>query len=118
MFDHVPGQGLAWAYTLKRFGAGLTLRERPQLPIAASSPTQVLLNDPNRVFWVILNLTPYYGVIAFNDAVTLSSGLMISGVGGYISSAVDEDGEIVTYPVWALSSVPAQMWYVLEITHQ
>ena len=107
--------GLAWTRTLKDYGAGVRLVENPTVAISAVSPTQILINNPNRVFWLLQNLSPYYGVIAFNNAVTLSSGVMVAGVGGLVTMIVSEDGESVTYPLWGIESVAGQTWYLMEL---
>jgi len=41
--------------------------------------------------------------------------MLLVGLGGYLSASVDEDGEIVTYPMWAVESVAGQTWYLMEI---
>jgi len=110
-----PLAGLAWQSTLRRFGAGVRLVETPALPIPTSPPAQILLNNPDRVFWMLQNLSPYSGTVAFNDQVALGSGMLLVGLGGYLSASVDEDGEIVTYPMWAVESVAGQTWYLMEI---
>jgi hypothetical protein len=100
---------------LRKFGGGIRLVETPALAISAVTPTQVLLNNPDRVFWIVENLSSYSGTLAFNDRVTLGAGLLVIGLGGFVSLSVDEDGEVVTYPVWAIESVAGQTWYVTEI---
>jgi len=115
MSARTPGPGLAWAYALRKFGGGIKLVERLALPISNVTPTQVLLNDPDRVFWVVMNRSPYFGSISFYDVFTTATGLYLAGGGGYISMSVDEDGEAVTYPVWGISSVNAQNWYTFTL---
>lgn len=109
-----PG-GLAWMLSLKDLGSGLKIVESPAVTIATSPPTQILLNNPDRVFWLVMNLSPYYGVMAFNAQVTLTKGFIVSGLGGFATAVVTEDGETTTYPVWAVESQAGQTFYVLEI---
>ena len=110
-----PAMGLAFAYTARKFGQGTRLIEVPNLAISSANPTQVFINNPNRVFWLVQNLTPYFGTLAFNDTLTVTTGIKLSGLGGYVSASVDEDGEVVTYPTWGIMSVAGQIWYTIEI---
>ena len=115
MSANAPPGGLALAGTLRKFGAGVRIVETPALVMPTSPPKQILVNNPDRIFWVVMNLSPYSGTIAFNDQMTLQSGLLLAGLGGFAAMLVDEDGECVTYPLWGLSSVSGQSWYLLEI---
>ncbi len=97
----------------RRFYGPTTIRESN--PSVGTSSTQLLKNDPRRVFWLIINLSINQGNIGFSNAVSASNGILVAALGGAASMAVDEDGEVVSYPVFGLNANAAGSWYVLEV---
>lgn len=112
-----PRPGLAYQQTVKRFGAGVRLQPTYLTFTVANSPRPVLINDPDRIFWIIMNRSPYHLEIGFDDSFTLGTAILLPPNGGAAVMTVDEDGEAVTYPVWIASPVAPFTVYLAVISH-
>lgn len=102
----VTGQGVYVLEILRNEQPGGKLETRPKRnPLTASvlsSVTKLLGNDPNRVFWMIVNLGSSAVLIDFDNDPTTTSGLQVSPNGGVVTC---EGNELRVYgPATARSS--------------
>lgn len=110
--------GLAYQIALKTFGSGLREKSGP-VTVSAVVPDaqQILINDPDRVYWLVMNRSPYHVEINFLDDWTYGQGILLSPNGGQCSMQANEDGEVTGYPMWVQSPVAGAVLFVMEIGH-
>ena len=101
--------------SLKRFGFPTRAVENPVVDEVGVSAVTVLKNNPDRVFWLIVNLSGNVVYIALDRDVGASKGIRLDSNGGWASMSAEEDGEATAYQVFALATGAASAIYVLEI---
>ncbi len=80
-----------------------------------TTSTQLLQNNPDRVFWIMFNRSPNKMDIDFTADVATDARIPIAPGGGFISMDVRDDGEGVINPVFAIASAAGSTVYVMEI---
>ena len=111
-----PGGGLATKYSKEHFGGTTSVNVNPVSSVVGTVPTQLLANNPERVGWIIVNRDANPIGLAFANAVSLTGQLLLGGGGSILSLHIEDDGELVTFPVWAISATGNATVYVLEVT--
>jgi len=102
-------------FTLKRFGFPTRPVENPVAASVGTTAAEVLRNNPDRVAWLVVNLSANVVYVGFSGDVSSSKGIRLDPNGGYTSMSVEEDGEAVAYPVFAVATGADSAIYVLEI---
>ena len=102
-------------FTLKRFGFPTRAVENPVTAELKTSAEPVLKNNPDRVFWLIINLGANVGFVALSSDVGPTKGVRLDTYGGWASMSVEEDGEAVAYEVHGVAPAGTSEIYVLEI---
>jgi len=101
-------------YVEKKFGFPTRAIENPVRNTLTTSAAIVLYQNPDRFQWLIVNLSPYTIYVGFTYQVSSTRGIVISANGGFASMHAREDGEAVTYPVYAISPDGKAKIYVIE----
>ena len=101
--------------SLKRFGFPTRAVENPVTDTVATTVTEILKNNPDRVFWLVVNLSDNEGYLALSEDVSKDKGVRLDAKGGFASMSADEDGEAVAYAVYAVNITLAGKYYILEI---
>lgn len=94
------------------FGGPTELRSR--LVSVATTVTELLPNNPNRIAWVIENRSVNNGAIGFDNETTFANGLKIGADGGFASMVAETDGESVGYRLVGINEAAAGDWRVVE----
>jgi hypothetical protein len=76
---------------------------------------KVLDNNPDRVGWFIVNLSPNNVYIHFASDVSSSKGVFLAPNGGMASMVWDEDFHAVGWEIWGIASASNSSIYVVEI---
>ncbi len=100
-------------FTYKRFGRETYPRESS--PIVGASATLVLPNNPDRLFWSMHNRAVSDITIAFNSQVTTGVGILLASNGGFASQAIEEDGNVVAWEVYAVGPGAGLQLYIFEV---
>jgi len=79
-----------------------------------TSITEIMLNNPDRFGWVIVNTSANRGHFGFDREVSASHGFGIEASFGMVSATWEEDGETTTYAVFGYNEVAAGAWFVVE----
>ena len=87
----------------------------PVTPTVGTAPTLILKNNPDRIFWLIVNLSAYDGYAGWSTDVSATKGLLIPANGGYASASIAEDGELVIYEVYAINLTASGTWMIVEV---
>jgi len=77
--------------------------------------TRVLDNNPNRVFWALVNLSANRGFIWWSEEVSTSLGIPLEAGIGFVSMSADEDGETTGYAVYAVNQNAAGTWARIQV---
>lgn len=75
----------------------------------------VLPNNPNRVFWAMINEGANDIHISTDPSITNTSGWLLPASGGVISMNWQIDGESVGYAVYAICSVSPNNLRIREV---
>lgn len=101
--------------SVKRFGFPTRLIENPVTDAIGLTAEPVLRQNPDRVFWLIVNLSVNVVYLAFDQDVGPTKGIWLDANGGWASMAVDEDGEAVGYGVYGVATGADSAIYVIAI---
>jgi len=99
----------------KRLGFPTRPTINPVTNSVATTATKILNNNPDRIFWLVINLSVNKGYVGWDGEVASTKGVPIAPSGGYVSCTVEEDGELVIYEVWAVNENAAGTYYIVEI---
>lgn len=102
-------------FTLKRFGFPTRAVENPVVAAVGTSALTVLRNNPDRVFWLVVNLSSNVVYVALARDVSNTKGVRLEAHGGWVKMSVETDGEAVGYEVFAVATGAASAIYVLEM---
>lgn len=97
----------------KRFG-GPTRVNSKVVPVGTTS-TQLMENNPRRVFWMAINRGVNNAAWDWDPTFTFANGGLLGAAGGYVSAEVDEDGESVAWEVRAIADQAPVNVRVFEI---
>lgn len=103
----------AYQVTEKTFGVSTRLIESTQE--LDTTVSQILPNNPRRLFWLVCNRGMSAIAIGFTPQVTIDTGLYIAANGGTASMVVTEDGEAVTYPVYGVANLSPNPILIIEV---
>jgi len=90
----------------------------PVTNTVGTTATEILRNNPDRIFWMVINTSVNKGYIGWDKDVSASRGIPISPSGGYVSASIEEDGELVIHPVWAINENAQGTYYIVEIVRR
>jgi len=99
----------------QRLGFHTAPKINPVTDTVATTPTKILNNNADRIFWLVVNLSVNKGYLGFSSDVSSSKGLPVAPSGGFASCSVEEDGELVIYEVYAINENAAGTYYIVEI---
>lgn len=110
----IPEGATAAQYVVKRWG-GPTRLVPPRLISVGTTATRILLNNPRRMEYLIINANAGNIFVDFSVAVSAIFSIPLLPGGGSIQVLIDEDGELTTYELWGLSPSGAQFVSVYEV---
>ena len=87
----------------------------PVTPTVGTTSTLILKNNPDRLMWLIVNLSPNRGYIGFDEQVGAGRGIPIEASGGIVSATWREDAELVIHPVYALNLGASGTYFIIEV---
>jgi len=102
-------------FTLKRFGFPTRAVENPVVAAVGTTAAEILKNNPDRVFFLVVNLSTNIVYVGLASDVSATKGIRLDANGGFVSFSVEEDGEAVAYQIFAIATGAASAIYVLEI---
>jgi len=91
-------------------------RINPVTNTVNTTATKILNNNPDRIFWLVVNLSSNKGYVGWDSEVSSSRGIPIAANGGYVSASIEEDGELVIHEVHAVNENAAGTYYIVEIS--
>lgn len=102
-------------FSIKRFGFPTRPVENPVRASIGTTSELVLKNNPDRVFFLVVNLSANVVYVALSKDVSATKGIRLDANGGFVSFSAEEDGEAVASDVYGVATGAASAIYVLEI---
>lgn len=99
----------------KRFGMVTRAQANPLVDEVDIAVTKILPNNPNRLAWIILNLSPNNVFIALDTKVASTHGILLTPSGGSATMIYEEDFEATCWEVFGTAAVDASDIFVLEV---
>lgn len=99
----------------KEFGCVTTPVENELLTQVGVADAQLTLNKPDRVAFIVINLSANIIYIRPNQVASAAAGIAIAANGGWRSFRWDEDFELVSAAWHAIASGAASAIYTLEM---
>jgi hypothetical protein len=96
----------------KLYGFKTEKLENPVTDYVTSTATQLLKNDPCRLSYILFNLGSTDLYLAFDNAPSDTRGILVSKSGGYFSLDFKDDGILVTYPLYGVTSSAGYVFLV------
>jgi len=87
----------------------------PVTNIVGVTATKILNNNPDRILFMVVNLSNVDGYLGFDREVSATRGFRIPSNGGSLTALIEEDGELVLQEVFAISPLGAGTWYIIEV---
>ena len=78
-------------------------------------PSRILVANPRRVFWQVINRSVNNVSFSWDNLVTIANGVPLAPQAGFASMAVQEDGEVVAYELIGIADVAASALFVVEV---
>lgn len=87
------------ALSYKRFGGRTTYTERTVT--LSTSVTRILANNPNRIFWSIINEDTNDFRFNNDPVISAADGWLVPSAGGVVIFSWEDEGEVTGYEVYA-----------------
>lgn len=99
----------------KKWGVLTRAQTNPLIEELGTSVQRILGNNPNRLGWVITNISDTNCYIALDRQVGADHGILLTSNGGLASMTMDEDFEAVAWEVFGLSGGANKDIFVISI---
>lgn len=83
-----------------RLGGVVNVRQRRQ--VIQVTPEQVLRNDPERLFWLVVNTGGIRAFVSFDRDVDTQNGIIVGPDGGSLSVTIEDDFIAPVFPLFAV----------------
>lgn len=98
----------------KRFGMVTRAAENPLVNECMVARTRILPNNPNRLAWIILNLSANNVYIALDIGVGADHGILLTPNGGSATMIYEEDFEATCWEVFGVAAADNSDIFALE----
>lgn len=99
----------------RQWGIKTDIRINPLVTQVETTKTQLLIPNPNRLAWTLINLGANQLHAAFTPDVSNENGVYVSATGGVFGLIWNEDFTLVGFPVWAIATTAAAKVYLVEV---
>jgi hypothetical protein len=97
------------------YGVKTDMQVNPVAAQIGATATKLLLNNPNRLAWTLINLGTEAVYLAFTPDVAATKGIYVASGGGTMGLLFSEDFELVTWPIWGIGAVGSDDIYLVEV---
>ena len=98
----------------REFGVKTGSSENPITDSVGLTAARVLPNNPNRLGWILVNLSVNLIYLGFSPDVSTSKGIQVGANGGMTSMMYREDFELTAHEVYAIAAGANSAIYVVE----
>lgn len=97
-----------------RFGVTVTAVVNPVTAALSTTAALVLKNNPNRVGWIIYNLSSEVIYFSLQQDVSTTKGFYVDKNGGSLSMIWTEDFDVTSMELWGIASTATPDILVIE----
>ena len=109
-------RGAAIEFAARRFGG--ILRERQSSPSIGTAAVELLGADPERVFYIVVNLSVNDIHVSFRNDVSAINGILIIAQGGSMEVDVESDGNLPSLQLFGIAAAAASQLFILELRRE
>jgi len=102
-------------YLLARLGVPTTPRASPVGSVLGLAVAQILRQDPRRVGFIFINLSPNQIFISPIGAPSAANGIRVGPNGGSVHVLALEDGEMTAWEWAGMADLAGSNYFILEI---
>jgi hypothetical protein len=102
-------------YLERKFGFPTRMIPNPVTDTVGAAAVEILRGNPDRVQWLIVNLSAFDGFVGFDPQVSATRGIFVSANGGNVGAVIDDDAHLLIHPVFAISPGGAGTWFIEEV---
>ena len=102
-------------YIEREYGVKLSGVRDALLGVIGVAAEQVFLKDPNRIMFILMNLSANIVYVAFDTAVGAAHGIRLNANGGMIASSIKDDAALTQEAVWIVADGAASDIYGIEV---
>lgn len=104
-------------YLEKEYGARTNTKENPVVDaeLIGTTAEMLLRHNPNRIMWIVINLSPNSIYLGFNGGVNSTKGMLLDPNGGERSSWTKEDAGLTQKEIWGIANDANSSIFVLEV---
>ena len=99
----------------KRYGMRTRTESHSFTNLDTGIHTKILANNPNRLGWMAVNLGAVNIFVAFDTAVSLTRGILLTPNGGSMTSLYEEDFEATCWNVYGMAEGDDGNLFIVEI---
>ena len=100
---------------LDRFSVRTRAVENSKLSSLGTTALEVLGSNPDRLAFIIINLSANVIYLALKDDVSSSKGIRLAANGGSFSAVWDEDFQMTGWAWWGVAASGSSAIYTIEV---
>lgn len=101
------------ALSIARFGGKTYARE--VLTAVPATRVNILNNNPNRVYWRLINEGGHDVRVSISPNLSATSGWILQALGGTIEMTFEDDAEMVGYTIYAIGNLGSSWVRSMEV---
>lgn len=102
-------------YIKKVFGVKVSNRKDGLVAVVGTDPVRVFRKNPNRIMWMIINLSVNTVYQEWCGDVSDENGVLLDPSGGIVSSLVSEDLHLTGDEVWIVADAATSAIKAFEV---
>ena len=104
---------------MERFKVRTRAVENPRAVTSLGITAQMILaNNPNRLGWIIVNLSTNTVYLGLQNDVSSSKGILLDPSGGQAAMLWDEDFQMTGWAIWGVASAANSAIYAIEVVEE
>jgi len=112
----IPSKSPLENLSIGRFGGHTYAEENTKIVMNAVGV--VIINNPNRVFWILINNGGNDVRLSFSAGLGVYTSFILPANGGVMSMSWEEDGESVGYAVYGYATADNTQCFLREVIRQ
>lgn len=97
------------------FGIKTRVLEKVIDPLISTTAVKILNNNPDRLGFLIVNMSNNTLYVALDGTVSASRGIIVASLGGFLSVFYKEDFVLAGREIWAVASGADTSVYIIEV---
>ena len=102
-------------YIEKEYGVKVSGVRSALLDVIGVAPERVFMRNPNRIMFILVNLSANIVYTAFESGVGAAHGIRLNATGGMTSSSIKDDAALTQEEVWIVADGADSDIYGLEV---